>query len=508
MPRCAYVLGLKSLLTACAALALCATALGQTPPTPEERLQALEQQNLLLQAELGSLGRKYDALSRVMDGPARPPANEARVPNLPNQLGRPIPVEQDVVQTGDAEQARARVDLTQGVRLLSPDGLYRFEIHNLTQVDGRFFSPSGDPLSSGIVVPRERLIFAGQVGQYVDFLSSLQRGYGTLDLFDAYMDFKFATQFNIRVGRTKTPYSYEYYKIGEGDLIAPERSVFVGNLSPNRQVGAMALGRVWDERVEYAVGVFDGPHRSYQDFNNFKNPFLFVNARPFLLGGSDLLRYLNLGGSVNYGREKDPLEPNSLKTANDETTNAAVDSVSPTFLRFNPAATYVGEQAFWSGDVSWFYRSLSLLSQYNGGFQTFALTQGKKTTSTRVPFTGGSFTAAFFLTGEEPYNRRQVAPLREFEFRDPFRNPGAVESFSRVAYLNAGANVFTSGLADGKLWSNDALVLDNGVNWYPNRYVKLTFDWQYAAFGSRVQVSPTRFTDSENVFWMRSQLFY
>ena len=38
---------------------------------------------------------------------------------------------------------------------------------------------------------------------------------------------------DLRVGRTKVPYGYEYYKIAEGDLIGPERSVFVGNLSPN-----------------------------------------------------------------------------------------------------------------------------------------------------------------------------------------------------------------------------------------------------------------------------------
>src|SRR4029079_7633413 len=116
-----------------------------------------------------------------------------------------------------------------------------------------FFSPTGDPLHNTFDIPRQRLYFAGQVDKHFEFYSVLNRGYGTFDVLDAYMNFKFDKAFTIRFGRTKTPFNYEYYKIGEGDLIAPERSVFVGNLSTNRQVGVMAYGKVLDERLEYAA---------------------------------------------------------------------------------------------------------------------------------------------------------------------------------------------------------------------------------------------------------------
>ena len=482
-----------------------------TAPPPavvaEDRLRALEAQNQQLQQQLLELSRRHDDLNTRFGRPPAPAA-EAPLPNIPGQLGRPIPQGTDVVETGDAALPRARVDLTQGVRFLSPDGLYRIEFHNLTQVEGRFYNPSGDPLVNQIDIPRLRFIFAGQVGQYFEFVSSTQRGYGSLDVFDAYINLKFDPAFNVRLGRTKTPYTYEYYKMGEGDLIGMERSVFVGNLSGNRQIGAMAFGRVWEDRLEYAAGVFDGPRRSFQDFNNFKTPYALVNARPFLHGTSDLLRYLNVGASGSYGRDKNPLEPNALRTANDETTTAAIESISPAFLKFNPGASQVGGTAFWSGDVAWFYRGLTTLAQYNGGYQTYALTQNRQTRSTRVPYTGGSVAVTYFLTGEEPFNRRELIPLREFDGKDPARNPGAVEVFSRAAYLHAGANVFASGLADPRLWSNDALVFDTGVSWYPNRYTRFTAEWQHSAFGSPVQVGPTRFTDSLELFWVRAQLYY
>jgi phosphate-selective porin OprO/OprP len=414
-----------------------------------------------------------------------------------------------VIETGEEGLARARVDLSQGVRLLSPDGRYRIEFHDMTQFEGRFFSATGtgqNDLHDNFDVPRQRFYFTGQVDQWVDFYTVLNRGYGTLDLFDAYVNLKFDTTFNIRVGRTKTPYSYEYYKIAEGDLIAPERSVFVGNLAPNRQVGMMAFGRLAEERVEYAAGLFNGPHRSFQDFNNYKDPFFFVNSKPFLLGSSDLLRNLNIGGSVNFGREDEPAEPNALRTANDETTTAAVANVSPTFLAFNNTVVQRGRTAFWSGDVAWYYRSLTALAVYNGGFITYAT--GATAPVVQVPFEGGSVAVTYFLTGEEIVIRKEVEPLRAFNWRDPLAHPGAVELYTRVGYLNAGANLFARGLADPRLWSNDALVLDNGVNWYMNRFVRVFLDWQHAEFGSRVQLSANRFTNSTDMFWLRTQLYY
>lgn len=494
----------------------------QAAAPTEERLRALEAQNRELRQRLDDLYRRIDgqppagpgsgpvgpATSRqATTGTAAAPAviREAPLANLPGQFGRPIPPGRDVTQADGEPLSRARVDLEQGVRFLSPDGRYRIEFHDLTQFEGRFFSPSGDPLHNNFDIPRQRLYFAGQVDNYFDFYSVLNRGYGTLDLLDSFVNFKFDKTFNIRTGLTKTPYTYEYYKIAEGDLIAPERSVFVGNLAPNRQIGVMAFGRVADERVEYAAGVFNGPHRSFQDFNNFKNPFFFLNTKPFLLGGSDLLRQLNVGGSVNFGRENDPLEPNAFRTANDETTTAAIDNVSPTFLRFTSNAQEVGDTAFWSGDVAWYYRSLTALAMYNGGYITYAL---PTRTGIRVPYLGYSVAVTYFLTGEEIITRKEVEPLRSFSWRNPAANPGAVEPYVRFSYLQAGQNIFSGGLADPKLWSRDAAVVDTGANWYLNRYVRLFLDWQYAHFGSPIQIGPGRFTNSTNMFWVRTQLYY
>jgi phosphate-selective porin OprO/OprP len=74
--------------------------------------------------------------------------------------------------------------------------------------------------------------------------------------------------------------------------------------------------------------------------------------------------------------------------------------------------------------------------------------------------------------------------------------------------MRLGNAVFTNGLVDPTQWSNHANVTDIGVNWYPNHYTKLTFDWQYSDFGNAVNWGPGQTSSFCNLFWLRAQLFF
>ncbi len=495
----------------------------------DDRLRILEIENLRLEEQLKILELRMSEMNTKLGSNVVPfvrpdggPIQEAPLQNLPSQFGRPIPIERDIIQTAEEAQSRARVDLEQGVRILSPDGVYRIEFHDLTQGEFRAFNPSGNPLTNNFDIPRQRLYFTGQVDKYFDFYTVYNRGYGSLDILDAFTNFKFDPAFNIRVGRTKVPYTYEYYKVAEGDLIANERSVFVGNLSPNREIGMMLFGRVLNNRLEYAFGLFNGPVHSFQGFNNAKEPFFFVNTKPFLLSGIDLLTNLNIGASYTYGNQNAPLEPNALRTANDETVVSAVDNVSPVFLRFNTSARELGPKQLWNSDLHWFYRSLTLEMAYNGGVITYGVPSSSVTPKSAVtssyngttyvrnvvPAIGGDIAVTYFITGEEITSRKEVGPLRDFNWRSPFQNPGAIELFERAAVLSLGKSVFDNGLSDQSLYSRTALVFDTGFHWYPSRYIRITTEIQHSEFATPVQVNSNRFTNSMNMFWLRSQLYY
>ena len=73
-----------------------------------------------------------------------------------------------------------------------------------------------------------------------------------------------------------------------------------------------------------------------------------------------------------------------------------------------------------------------------------------------------------------------------------------------------GQAVFSDGLADPRQWTADASLTDVGCNWYLNRFVKLTFDWQRAMFGSPVLLNPDKnlYGLECDLFWLRCQLYF
>ncbi len=399
-----------------------------------------------------------------------------------------------------------------GLRFESEDGEFQLQFHDLTQAELRNFPGAGDqsPLKTQFFIPRQRWYFTGRATKNVEFYTVINRGYGALDLLDAFINFNFDPRFQFRAGRTKTPTSYEYYQIAEGDLIAPERSLFIGNLAGNRQDGFMAHGVILDKSAEYAIGVFNGPRRSFGDANNDKDLYLFYNMRPFQNTELTGLKYFNIGGAYNFGNEHNVTQPSLLTTANDQTSasnNAVVESLSPTFFQFNNNIVENGWRSQWAAWIAWYYKSFNILAEYDGANQDYS--PGFTGKRTMVPYEGFSITPYYFLTGEQITRRVDVQPDRDFRIKDgKITGPGAFEVYSRFAALNVGSDVFTAGLADHNLWSNHAYTVDTGFNWYLNRYTKIYFDWQYSAFGTPVYNGPRAFSNHFNLLWLRFQLFF
>ena len=178
----------------------------------------------------------------------------------------------------------------------------------------------------------------------------------------------------------------------------------------------MALGELYEGRLGYAVGIFNGPRRSFQDFNSAKDVIGYVNSRPFLKSERfKALNYLNLGGSFDVGYQNNPTQPPILTTANDETACVeypTVDSLSPTFLAFNNNVVEQGQRNQWAGHMVWYYKSLMVLTEYGGGVAGYALTKSK--TSTYIPYNGYMVQASLLRHGRgaDPARQRGQAEAR------------------------------------------------------------------------------------------------
>jgi phosphate-selective porin OprO/OprP len=423
----------------------------------------------------------------------------------------------------------------EGLDIRSSDEFFSLEFHNLSQLDLRVFDQTGDALHDNFVIPRQRWYFQGQITPYAYYYTVINRGYGTINILDTFADFnfdpKYKQQFQIRAGRMKTPFTYEYIKISESDLIAPERSLFITNFAGNRQIGAMMHGQVLDRRLEYFVGVFNGQRRSFQDYNNGKDVYGFINLKPFLRGGPEWLEQLNIAGSIEGGMERNPTQPTNLETANDQSSinSPSVVNVSPTFLIFNDRTFENGSRMQWATDVAYYYKSFTMLANYEGGFQDYSL-QGAGTLPSamayepfsksafvgvgsphrgRVPLTGWSVACTYFVTGEQITRRVYLTePVRPFGWYNGRLNPGAIELYSRFANLQLGDQVFKDGFANPAYWANRVSSIDTGVNWYWNHYVRLYFDWQHSMYNQPVFLSDSKSTKHEDLFWFRTQIFF
>ena len=160
-------------------------------------------------------------------------------------------------------------------------------------------------VANGFSIPRQRLYFQGRLTKAIEYRVVYNRGFiNPEDLLDAYLTFRLVDdRLQARVGRYRVPYSYEWWMEMNQYFVNPERSLFAVNFGLNRMYGGSLVGKLWEDRFDYAVGIFDGPRNSFEDYNNGKDIISYINFRPWADSKEyEFLKYLNLGGSVDYGQ--------------------------------------------------------------------------------------------------------------------------------------------------------------------------------------------------------------
>ncbi len=507
-----------------------------------ERLQAMEAMNRKLaselehssrehQAEIRRLNEKLDELSgrppsvsaedgepagAASLGPAPTPDEEARrrltgpVPSYATQ-----PIEFDVPSTADGLDAAAgrglRGRLNQGFQFETPDEEFLLQVHIQSQIESRIWGESNQtPVADGFYYPRQRIFFNGRITRPLEYVFSINRGFGELNILESYLNFHPNDRFQVRLGRYMTPLTYDQFAIRNIWLPTPERSLFTTNVGLNRQIGLMAWGTVLDRRLDYAAGVFTGPRNSFEDFNNEKDFIGFLNARPFQNSTRwEFLRDWNIGSSVAFGVQNQPAVPQAFRIGAVAPTNASQAALAaPPFLTLNNGVVERGDRLLGSVHSAFYRKGLSLIGEWQYGSAGYA--SPNRPNPLAVPISGFYATAAYFLTGEHVERRAMVKPLRPVfpTSKDQDRGLGAWELVGRYSALGFGEQIFRAGFADPNLWSNQAATTEVGLNWYLNEYMKVYMFWLHGEFGDPVLYRPGGFQKNADLFWLRFQLYF
>jgi phosphate-selective porin OprO/OprP len=349
-------------------------------------------------------------------------------------------------------------------------------------------------------------MFSGRVSRPFGYFVSIAHGFDTLSLLDCFVDFDADPKLRLRIGRYKTPFTYEFFVEPIQGLVVPERSIFFNNFGLNRSNGIMTFGRLFDNLVDYGVGVFDDTRNSVLDAQNAKSIAAFVNYRPFGNEENTLLENFNIGGSVYAGHQNQVPIPQIFRTVVPTSGNPLLGTE---FLGLNNNVRADGAFTFWDLHMAWYYRSWSVIGEWGSGFQDYSLNAAAITnTRTNLPVQSFYVQTSYLLTGETKSSTGIVKPNSPFDIRKGQFGIGAWEPYYRFEYLDISNKVFSQGLADPNLWANRVYASHVGINWHLTQYLKMYFDWNYDVFNQAVTYAPGHRAQTMDLFIWRFQLFF
>jgi phosphate-selective porin OprO and OprP len=397
----------------------------------------------------------------------------------------------------------------------SADGQFGLQLKGVLQVDSRtFFDDSGTRGNDGFLLRRARPIIQGTLWKDFDFLFLPEfGGSGAPQIFDAYVNYRYKPELQLRVGKFKSPIGLEQLQ-ADVDTLFNERSL-VTDLVPNRDLGAMLHGDVFDGVFSYAAGMFNGVgdarNSSNVDLDDNKSAQGRLFFHPFKRTSSTALQGLGFGVSGSY---EDMQGTNTIGlpgTIGGTLPGYATDGQQQ-FFAYNPGsnALVVADGEHWrvSPQAYYYYGPFGFLTEYVISNQKVSRVAAAPFVSERLNHEAWQITGSWILTGEDASFKGGVTPRKRF-------NPaeggwGAVQLVARYAELDIDDAAFplfstpSSSASSASEWSV-------GLNWYLNKNVLVKVSFSHTDFNGGggsggVPASVTR--QDENVLFTRVQLSF
>jgi phosphate-selective porin OprO/OprP len=273
-----------------------------------------------------------------------------------------------------------------------------------------------------------------------------------------------------------------------------------------------ALGALFDNRVQYWSAVTNTAKATYYDLNRYVNYNGQVDFTPFT-NTEGILK--GLGGGVGFlaGIQKYALnQGNAIGFTNngEATTNFAwVTMQGIPFAQYNNNVRANGLETQVMPHLYWYGR-FSFLGEYV--ISSRELTDGN--TTGRSTQRGYYINLSYYLTGERDFagngfqGYSTVVPLRPFAPQRGEWGPGAWQLAAQFSELNVGRGDFNRGFIDNTKWTNrlDSFVI--GMNWWPNKYTRLTADYVWTGFNNPIPVNGPAPISSFNTVWLRFAMFF
>lgn len=462
----------------------------------------------LLKQQLQLLLEKVNALEQQQH--AAPAQSSATIQDLDQQvkiLARQRELDQEAAVALAKTQPKLSVG-PGGLTASSADTNFVFSLKGLVQVDSRtFFGDTAIRSNDGFLLRRARPIFQGTLYRDFDFVFVPDFGGSSVQIFDAYANYRYEPWLQLRAGKFKTPEGLEQLQ-SDVNTSFNERSL-VTDLVPNRDVGVQFWGDINGGVLSYAAGVFNGVGDTRNSSNSsFENNVEFAGrlfAQPFK--NSDITALQNFGLGVAGTTEHDAGTASALPGTTGGTLPGYTTDGQQQFFAYNPAAGVVqanGRHWRLSPQSYYYYGPFGLLGEYAISDQEVS----KGAARADLQNTAWQISGGWVLTGENA-SFNGITPLHPFNPRSG--QWGAFQIVARYAELNIDDDAFpvfsnpdTSASA-AKAWSV-------GLNWYLNKNIRFNTSYSHTTFtgggGAGVTAPATVSRQPEDVLFTRIQLAF
>ncbi len=387
-----------------------------------------------------------------------------------------------------------------GLSVASGDSNFVFQLHGVIQTDSRTFFVDQDNHgkdiqgNDGFILRRARPIFQGTLYKDFDFVFVPDFGGSTVQIFDAYMNYRYAPWLQVRGGKFKVPVGLEQLQ-SDPYTFFNERALPT-DLVPNRDLGFEFLGDVAGGRISYAAGIFNGvgdsrnsANSDFEDHREFAGRLFF---QPFKGGSINALQGLAFGVAGSWGN----ISSNATGLPSGYLTDG-----QQTFFTYTNNVVANGQHWHLAPQGYYYYGPFGLLGEYTISGQRVT----KGAASANLQNTAWQIAGSWVLTGEDS-SYVGVTPKHPF---DPRANHwGALQLVARYADLDVDNKAFPI-FANPAVSASDAKAWAVGLNWYLNRDIRINTSFSRTTFGGNI--NPTQATvtrQPEQVVFTRVQVAF
>jgi phosphate-selective porin OprO/OprP len=404
-----------------------------------------------------------------------PPDRDERIDALDQQLKTltcQLELEKEAT-TATQSAAPVAVAGPAGFEIRSADGAFAVRFRGYIHADSRAYLEDDEARGvDNFLLRRARPVVEATAFRIFDFRIMTDFGGGTAVVQDAYVDARFARRFNMRFGKTKAP-------VGQERLLSATAMPFIERalptaLVPNRDVGIYAYGDLtsW---LTYQAGVFDGTvdgGNTDGDSTDSKDLVGRVVVSPFRPTRHERWQPLTVSFAVTAGSERGT--PAAPALAQIRSGGQLV------WFRYRSDGTAVGttiadgRRTRFATAGNYYAGPLSLAAEHVIARHDVRRAQA----AARLSHQAWQVTGGWVLTGEAA-TVRGVVPRKPFD--QARGTAGAFEIVARLNALTIDDDTFPV-FASVETAARSARAAGIGLNWYLNRAVKVSTDYEVTTF--------------------------